>query len=106
MDTMRTIDWYEITETGLVIDGDYSEQDWQDLGVELARNAKSMMWLIGDWLLAGEGSGYLPRGKLDQACEMFGIAKPTAKQAINVCRKIERDIRISLLPFAHHQLVA
>lgn len=56
---------------------------------------RHLMWLIGDWLLAGETSGYLPRGKLDEACKQFGIAYETARASSNVCKAVERDIRIS-----------
>jgi site-specific DNA-methyltransferase (adenine-specific) len=99
-------DWYSVTETGLVVNGEFTEDQWLELGSELARSQKSMMWLIGDWLLAGESSGYLPRGKLDEACKRFGIAYDTAKQATRVCRSIERCSRIHHLTFNHHQEIA
>jgi len=99
-------EWFEITETGLVIKGDFSKEQWEELGEELGRNAKSLMWIIGDWLLAGESEGYLPHGKLDAAAERFGVAYQTARAASNVCKAIESDMRISHLTFSHHQLVA
>ena len=99
-------DWFEITETGLRISGDFTNEQWEELGSELASNSKSLMWLIGDWLLAGESSGYLPRGKLDEACTKFGIAYDTAAQAKRVCSQIESCRRLQQLGFYHHQEVA
>lgn len=99
-------DWFRITETGLEINGEFSNEQWEELGSELASNSKSLMWLIGDWLLAGESTGYLPRGKLDEACKRFGIEYGTAKNAVWVCSSIERSFRNDLLTFAHHMQVA
>jgi len=65
-----------------------------------------LMWIVGDWLLAGESAGYLPRGKLGEACETFGIEYQTAKQAVRVCRAYERCVRTHHLTFTHHAVVA
>ncbi len=50
--------------------------------------------------------GYLPRGKLDEACKRFGIAYDTAAQAKRVCSQIESCRRLQQLGFYHHQEVA
>ena len=85
--------WFEVTENGLIINDEFTEQQWKELGEELSKNSRSLMWLIGDWLLAGESEGYLPRGKLDEACERFGIAYDTASRAKTVCSKVESRLR-------------
>ena len=41
-----------------------------------------------------------------EACERFGIAYQTAAQAVRVCKAFERCVRIHLLTFTHHALVA
>jgi len=61
--------------------------------------------MVGDWLLAGESSGYIERGKLQEACERFKIAYQTAKDAVSVCRAFERSSRNDLLEFHHHRAV-
>lgn len=99
-------DWFTITSTGIVFNSAFNEDQWKELGLTLASNSRSLMWLIGDWLLAGESSGYLPRGKLDQACELFGIAYQTAVQAKRVCGAIESCLRRQHLTFHHHKEVA
>lgn len=96
----------EITETGLRVDGELTKEQWEQVGHQLARANRSLMWLIGDWLLIGESGGYLERGKLDEACERFGVAYDTAKQATRVCRDFERCRRLHNLSFGHHQSVA
>jgi N6-adenosine-specific RNA methylase IME4 len=98
---------YEITETGLVVHDGWTSELWEAAGHEIARYQKGLMWLIGDWLNAGDREGYVERGKLDQACERFGIAYGTAKNAALVSAAFEeRSRRSDLLDFAHHQAVA
>lgn len=97
---------YEITETGLVVRDGWTPELWEAAGHEIARYQKGLMWLIGDWLNAGDREGYVERGKLDQACERFGIAYDTAKQATRVAAAFERCSRLHHLDFGHHQTVA
>ena len=58
-------DWFTVTETGIVFSDDFSKEQWTELGKELARNSKNLMWMIGDWLIAGSHPDrkYLPEGK-------------------------------------------
>jgi len=73
--------------------------------MKISSVSKSLMWMVGDWLLAGEASGYIDRGKLAEACERFGIAYQTAAQAVRVCKAFE-SWRQRQLSFAHHREVA
>lgn len=95
-----------VTETGLVIQGELTKERWLSIGDGLGSVSKRLMWVIGDWLIAGEDAGYLPRGRLAEACARFGIAYDTAMQAARVCRAIESCMRIQELTFNHHQVVA
>ena len=95
-----------ITPTGLVVRGELSEAQWIEAGQQLANVGKCLMWCIGDWLLLGESGGYLPRGKLDEACQRFGIEYQTAKNAASVCKAYERYLRKDHLTFTHHAAVA
>jgi N6-adenosine-specific RNA methylase IME4 len=103
---MKNKGGYEITETGLVVRDGWTPELWEAAGHEIARYQKGLMWLIGDWLNAGDREGYVERGKLDQACERFGIAYQTAKQAAWVASCFERSCRQDLLTFSHHESVA
>jgi hypothetical protein len=55
---------------------------------------------------ACSAAGYLPRGKLKDACQRFGIAYSTAANAVMVCKKFESSNRLELLGFKHHMYVA
>jgi site-specific DNA-methyltransferase (adenine-specific) len=98
---------YELTPTGLVVRDGWTPELWEAAGHEIARYQKGLMWLIGDWLNAGDREGYVERGKLAEACERFGIAYGTAKNAALVAAAFEeRSRRSDLLDFGHHQAVA
>lgn len=97
---------YEITETGLVVRDGWTPELWEAAGHEIARYQKGLMWLIGDWLNAGGREGYVERGKLEQACERFGIAYKTAAQAAWVASQFESSRRLEHLTFGHHDAVA
>ena len=96
----------KVTRTGLVIDGKLTEKRWQNIGTAISEVNHSLMWIVGDWLLAGESEGYLPHGKLDDAADKFGIEKVTAKDAKYVCGSFERSVRTDDLTFTHHKVVA
>lgn len=95
-----------VTSTGLEIEGELTPERWDAIGQALSAVNRCVMWVVGDWLLAGESAGYLPRGKLAEACERFGIAYDTAKRAASVCRSFESGMRIPDLTFSHYQLLA
>lgn len=97
--------WCRITETGLDILREPSQSEWVEVGSQLASNARSLQWLIGDWVIAGESSGYLPRGTLDDACEKFGLPYSTVATAASVSRHIESSRRRELLSWGHHRQV-
>ena len=98
---------YEITETGLVAHGGWTPELWEAAGREIARYQKGLMWLVGDWLNAGDRQGYVKHGKLADACERFGIAYGTAANAASVARAFPKSsLRSEHLEFAHHKEVA
>jgi N6-adenosine-specific RNA methylase IME4 len=97
---------YEITETGLVVRDGWTPELWEAAGHEIARYQKGLMWLIGDWLNAGNREGYVQRGKLEQACERFGIAYKTAANAAFVASQFECSCRQEHLSYGHYESVA
>lgn len=98
---------YEITETGLVVRDGWTPELWEAAGHEIARYQKGLMWLIGDWLNAGDREGYVERGRLAEACERFGIAYSTAADAASVAKAFpECSLRNEHLEFNHHRAVA
>jgi 16S rRNA G966 N2-methylase RsmD len=97
---------YELTPTGLTVKGGWTKELWVLAGFEIARYQKGLMWLIGDWLNAGDREGYVERGRLAEACERFGIAYDTAAQAVRVAAAFESCSRLQHLSFNHHLTVA
>jgi site-specific DNA-methyltransferase (adenine-specific)/site-specific DNA-methyltransferase (cytosine-N4-specific) len=97
---------YELTPTGLTVKGGWTKELWELAGFEIARYQKGLMWLIGDWLNAGDREEYVERGKLAEACERFGIAYDTALQASRVSAAFESCLRRQHLGWHHHKEVA
>jgi site-specific DNA-methyltransferase (adenine-specific) len=98
---------FELTTTGLVAHHGWTRELWEEAGRRIALAQKGLMWHIGDWLNAGDREGYVERGKLSEACERFGIAYQTAKDAAWVATAFpERSSRNDLLDFSHHRAVA
>lgn len=97
---------YEITETGLVTKNGWTPELWEAAGHEIARYQKGLMWLVGDWLNAGENEGYVERGRMADACNRFGIAYDTAAQASRVSAAFDCCSRLQHLSFNHHLTVA
>jgi site-specific DNA-methyltransferase (adenine-specific) len=102
---ITTTDCCDVSANGITFHRQPTAEEWQQLGDAIATTQKGLMWIVGDWLLAGESGGYIERGKHKEACERFGIAYQTAKDAAYVCRAFERSCR-HYLSFEHHRTVA
>lgn len=96
----------EITPTGLIAKSGWTKELWEYAGHEIAKYHKGLMWLIGDWLNAGEREKYVERGKLAEACERFGIEYSTAANAAWVAARFDCSARAEQLTFKHHEVVA
>jgi len=93
---------FQLTPTGLIPNKTLTREQWEETGWNISAMHHVVGWVTGDWLLMGESGGFLKRGKLDEACELFDIAYQTAVNAANVCRAFEQSNRRRLLCFAHH----
>jgi len=98
---------YELTSTGIVVRDGWTIELWEEVGKKIARYQKGLMWLVGDWLNAGDREGYVERGKMADACERFGVAYDTAAQAVRVSAAFpESCSRLQDLTWNHYQTVA
>lgn len=98
---------YELSETGIINHEGWTRELWEAAGHEIARYQKGLMWLIGDWLNAGDREGYVERGRLAEACERFGIEYQTAAHASHVSAAFPESFsRLKDLSWSHHQAVA
>ena len=92
-----------ITETGLQIHEDLSYDEWEDLGLNLAKVEQSIGFIIGDWINYGEkryGEKY------SDALKRTGLEYSTLASYSSVARKVESWVRTQNLPFHHHRQVA
>jgi hypothetical protein len=94
---------FTITRTGLDIRGELTFDEWQALGNELAPVAKSIAFIIGDWINYGQ-TRY--GEKYDEAIRTTGLSYETLAVYSHVARRIEVLSRNKNLDFTHHKVVA
>lgn len=103
-DGMIQIGHFKLTGTGLKTDSDdIDKSEWEQIGGILRRLEGSLQWLIGDWFVYGShrwGDMY------ESVAESMGYNPKTLRDYAYVARNVELSIRIDILSFAHHQLVA
>jgi N6-adenosine-specific RNA methylase IME4 len=97
-----TLPGFKSTAVGLLPNKTITQDQWDQAGYILGHIEGRLAWYIGDWLLAGESTGYLPQGKLAEACEQFGIAYSTATHYAATCRAFDQSCRRRQLSFNHH----
>lgn len=95
----------EITETGLTLPENLPYDEWREIGRQLQRAERSLMWWIGDWWAYGEHT-YGSRKELVESEGLSGASYKTCKNAASICREFERSRRRDLLSFTHHAEVA
>lgn len=94
---------FAITPTGIQFNEELSFEEWDDLGQKLAPIAKSIGFIIGDWINYGEkrwGDRY------EEALERTGMAYQTLRNYAYVARKVHLSCRQDKLGFEHHAVVA
>lgn len=92
-----------ITPTGLDLPDGLPFDVWQAVGEQLKLVERSLMWLVGDWMLYGEGN-YGER--FSQALDASDYAPQTIENATWVARSISRSRRRESLSWSHHAEVA
>jgi DNA (cytosine-5)-methyltransferase 1 len=103
---ITTTDCCDVSANGITFHRQPTAEEWQQLGDAIATTQKGLMWIVGDWLLAGESGGYIERGKHKEACERFGIAYGTARNALCVANAFKLSLRSDNLSWHHHKEVA
>lgn len=92
-----------ITDTGLQIHEDLTYDEWEDLGLKLAKVEQSIGFIIGDWINYGEkryGEKY------SDALKRTGLAYDTLVKYAHVAKRVQLGIRIPNLDWTHHRQVA
>lgn len=97
------------------VDGETAE-DWRMTGLDLRRERErgertrsGQMWIVGDWLLAGEDRIFnrLKKQTIRKlAAEITGYSQHTLVMAVSVARKVDPSVRVDGLSWWHHLAVA
>ena len=78
-------------------------EQWSDAGRQLRRGARTINWLIGDWLIAGsERFGDRARS---EALAIFRSDVERFDPIVRTCRRFPSDRRHEALSFGHHLAV-
>jgi hypothetical protein len=94
---------FTIRETGIEFQGELTREEWNDLGCRIARVAKSIGFIVGDWINYGEkrwGEMYA------DAIQRTGLDYQTLRDYAYTARRVELSLRNDKLDFSHHRAVA
>lgn len=92
---------YELTKTGVVFHRVLSDDEFDALGLKIARFANATAWALGDWLVAGGGRG--PDGHVyDRGHEVSGRSYASLQQYARVSEAYAHDDR-ALVPWSFYR---
>jgi hypothetical protein len=92
-----------IDRTGIEFIDDITFEDWRQLGEQLIPMAKSIGFIVGDWINYGAGRY---KEVFDDAIVATGLALETVRQYSYVARKIKKGDRSQILDWSHHLVLA
>jgi len=103
-----------ITPTGLRIDAELTRDEWAELAQSIGQAARSLGFIIGDWLVYGQGlfgvDGFPDRKVDDASYELAmaasGLDRSTLQNYAYVSRSIPYSVRTERLSWEHHRLLA
>ena len=95
---------YTFTRTGLAINGESTQADWELMGQGLQAVDEARQWAIGDWLC--DGKRHYGDGLYKRAAEITGLNKRTLEQYKWLSETFETSGRTEHLSHTHHQAVA
>jgi len=94
---------FHITENGIDFTDDLDRDEWDQLGSKIARVAKTIGFIVGDWLNYGErhwGEMYA------EAMQLTGLDYQTLRDYAYTARRVELSLRNDNLDYYHHKVVA
>ena len=100
---------FSITDQGIDFTGDLSREEWDDLGVKVARVGKSIGFIVGDWFNYGNhkwGGDGREGGMYADAIALTGFDYGTLSNFANVAKRIQFPLRNGNLDYSHHAVVA
>ena len=106
MQNALAIPGVEFTRTGLKFDGEVSFDAWLEAGTALATVEQGIHWMIGDWLLYGDGRKAEWGAMYAEAMERFSFAYQTLRNDKRLAESFKLSRRRDKLSFGHHDVVA
>jgi hypothetical protein len=103
-----------VSRTGLQISGRLSVEEWQELANGIGEAARSIAFIVGDWLVYGQnlfGTDGDPDRRVDHpsyqlALHATGLDLSTLQSYAYVSRKVPYSLRSERLSWEHHRLLA
>ena len=92
-----------VSEVSWKPQGPMTFEAWADAGQRLQFMARSINWLIGDWIAYGEhhfGEKYA------QAIDITGLEHQTLMNIVSVAKLVPPERRREALSWSHHQAIA
>lgn len=103
-----------ISPVGMQITRELTFNEWSELAVHIGRAARSVGFIIGDWLVYGQslfGTDGAPDKQVDSASYELAIAatgldRSTLQNYAYVSRSVPFSLRTERLSWEHHRLLA
>ena len=103
-----------ISRIGMQINGELSQEEWQELAANLGEVASSIAFIVGDWLVYGQsllGTDGFPDKKVGHpsyqlALAATGLDLSTLQNYAYVSRSVPYSLRSERLSWEHHRLLA
>jgi len=103
-----------ISPTGMQITRELTFNEWSELATHIGRAARSVAFIIGDWLVYGQslfGTDGFPDKQVDPASYELAVAatgldRSTLQNYAYVSRSVPYSLRTERLSWEHHRLLA
>ena len=104
-----------ITPVGMQVTGDLSFEEWRDLATHIGQAARSISFIIGDWLVYGQGAfdpesdtpaASVPSDVYRTALTATGFDLKTLHNYAYVSRNVPHSMRSERLSWEHHRMIA
>lgn len=103
----------QISPTGLDVLSPLTFEEWSGVASSLGNAARSIAFVIGDWLVYGEANfrkgpaaSRVATDVYDAAIQATGLDRTTLQNYAYVSRRVARNRRKEVLAWEHHKVVA
>jgi hypothetical protein len=109
----------KLTALGLDVGSALTHEEWREIGRHIGQAMRSAAFVVGDWLVYGEGrdaqrtfwpdtpvADEVSSSVYDEAVELTGMDRTTLHTYAHVARNIPRLLRNKALSWEHHKKIA